>query len=238
MCGICGDLVLTSGERVMPDAVVAMRTTLEHRGPDGAGLFVSPDARVGLGFRRLRIIDLSPAADQPMSNEDGTIHIVFNGEIYNFKDLRSELAVRGHRFRTHSDTETILHLYEDEGLDAMQRLEGMFALAIWDEGRRRLVLARDRAGKKPLYVYRDARRIAFASEIKALFAHPAIPLEVDPESVPVYFARGHVPCPRTFYRGIDQVPPATVMAIDERGDTQTRRYWRLPSAAIILCSNR
>ena len=175
MCGICGELVLAPGERVTREALQSMRETLEHRGPDGAGLFLNDDRSAGLAFRRLRIIDLSPAADQPMANADGSIQIVFNGEIYNFKELRAELAARGHRFRTQSDTETIIYLYEDEGSDAFRRLDGMFALGIWDARQRRLVLARDRAGKKPLFMYRDRRRLAFASEIKALFAHPAIP---------------------------------------------------------------
>ena len=190
MCGICGEIVLTPGEQVGSEALLAMRAAIDHRGPDGAGLFVSDDRRVGLAFRRLAIIDLSPAANQPMPNEDGAIQIVFNGEIYNFRELRAELTARGHRFRTRSDTEAIIHLYQDEGVDAFRRLDGMFALAIWDARKRHLVLARDRAGKKPLYMYRDRLRLAFASEIKAFFAHPDIPIEIDPDSIPTYFARG------------------------------------------------
>src|SRR5262245_26745067 len=170
MCGICGELVFGANARVSRDALCTMRTALEHRGPDGAGVYLSDDGTAGLAFRRLAIIDLSAAADQPMANEDGSIHIVFNGEIYNFKELREYLLARGHRFRTQSDTESIIHLYEERGLAAFRDLDGMFAIAIWDRRERRLVLARDRAGKKPLFVYRDSSRIAFASEIKSFFA--------------------------------------------------------------------
>jgi asparagine synthase (glutamine-hydrolysing) len=229
MCGICGEIVLTAGERVVPDSLLSMRAALEHRGPDGAGLYVNEDRAAGLAFRRLRIIDLSPSADQPMSSADQMLQVVFNGEIYNFKELRKELTARGHRFRTQSDTETIIYLYQEEGVDAFRRLDGMFAVGIWDARKRCLVLARDRAGKKPLFVYRDARRIAFASEIKALFAHPAITVEIDPDAIPAYLTLGHVPSPSTFYRGVEQVAPATVVSVNERGDVQTLRYWTLPS---------
>ncbi len=190
MCGICGELVFDPGDRVSLNGLTAMRSAIVHRGPDGAGLFVSPDSRVGLGFQRLRIIDLSPVADQPLANEDGSIQIVFNGEIYNFQAIRRELVARGHQFRSRSDTETIVHLYEDEGVEAIRQLDGMFALAIWDGRQRKLVLARDRAGKKPLFIYRDARRLAFSSEIKSFFSHPAIPIEIDPASIPVYLRSG------------------------------------------------
>ena len=229
MCGICGELVFDPNDRVRVDTLTAMRSAIAHRGPDGAGLFVTPDARAGLGFQRLRIIDLSPVADQPMPNEDGSIQIVFNGEIYNFQQIRQELLSRGHQFRSRSDTETIVHLYEDEGIDAIRRLDGMFAIAIWDGRQRRLVLARDRVGKKPLFLYRDARRIAFASEIKSFFAHPAIPIDIDPASIPAYLRFGHVASPATFYRGVEQLPPATVLTIDARGATQSTRYWWLPA---------
>src|SRR5579862_510212 len=228
MCGICGEFVLDSRERVDAGPLTAMRSALAHRGPDGAGLFVSPDARVGLGFQRLRIIDLSVVADQPLPNEAGSIQIVFNGEIYNFPEIRDRLLARGHQFRSRSDTETIVHLYEDEGIDAIRQLDGMFALAIWDGRLRRLVLARDRVGKKPLFIYRDRRRIAFASEIKSFFAHPEIAIDIDPESVPAYLRLGHVPSPATFYRGIEHLPPATILTIDDRGTTETTRFWRLP----------
>src|SRR5438034_8022769 len=178
MCGICGEMTF-DGAPVRADTIVAMRDRLVHRGPDDQGLYVSAVARIGLGFRRLRIIDLSAAANQPMTNEDGTVHVVFNGEIYNFRELRERLKARGHGFRTNADTEVIVHLYEERGASFVEDLDGMFAIALWDERAGRLVLARDRAGKKPLFYYRDGRRIVFGSEIKALFAHPDVPVEID-----------------------------------------------------------
>jgi asparagine synthase (glutamine-hydrolysing) len=230
MCGICGEITFHSSERVDAHVLAAMRETLEHRGPDGSGSYVNDVRSAGLGFRRLRIIDLSTAADQPMSNGDGSLQVVFNGEIYNFRELRTELTARGHRFRTKSDTETILYLYEEHGVDAFRRLDGMFAIGLWDARNRRLVLARDRAGKKPLFVYRDDKRLAFASEIKAFFAHSAITLEIDPAAIPQYLELGHVPSPGTFYRRVEQLPPASVFTIDERGTSASHRYWTIPSA--------
>ena len=138
-----------------------MRDQLAHRGPDSQGFFLSADVTVGLGFRRLKIIDLSADANQPLPNEDGSVQLLFNGEIYNFKDLRDRLIATGHRFRSRSDAEVVVHLYEDAGERFVDQLDGMFAIALWDGRRRRLVLARDRAGKKPLFVYRDARRLLF-----------------------------------------------------------------------------
>src|SRR5690349_19435107 len=168
MCGICGELRFDGRD---PDAAVlrAMRDRLVHRGPDSDGLFVAPEGHAALGFRRLRIIDLTPNASQPMANEDGSVRLVFNGEIYNFRELRRELVARGHRFRSESDTEVIVHLYEDRGADCIEALDGMFAIAIWDAPKRRLTLARDRVGKKPLFYYRSDRLFAFASEMKGFF---------------------------------------------------------------------
>src|SRR5262249_6496923 len=200
MCGICGELTFAPGLAVRAETIVAMRDRLVHRGPDDEGVFVSPAGRVGLGFRRLRIIDLSAAANQPMANEDGAIRVVFNGEIYNYRELRRPLQARGHVFRTNADTETILHLYEERGTAFVDELDGMFAIALWDERKRQLVLARDRAGKKPLFYYQDDRRLVFGSEIKALFAHPGVPVEVARERVPAYFGLGYVPHPDTLYR--------------------------------------
>jgi asparagine synthase (glutamine-hydrolysing) len=226
MCGICGEL--TFGEApVRAETIVAMRDRLVHRGPDDQGVWVSPARRAGLGFRRLRIIDLSAAANQPMANEDGSVRVVFNGEIYNFRELRGQLLARGHQFRTQSDTETIVHLYEDRGERFAEALDGMFAIAVWDEKNGRLLLARDRAGKKPLFFYRDARRIVFGSEIKALFAHADVPIEVEPGAVVSYFMHGYVPHPGTMYRGIAQIDPATVATVRLDGAFDTRVYWRL-----------
>jgi asparagine synthase (glutamine-hydrolysing) len=226
MCGITGALRFDGGP-VSADDVVAMRDRLVHRGPDSDGVYVSPSGSAALGFRRLRIIDLSANASQPMANEDGFVRVVFNGEIYNFRELRTRLQAAGHQFRSRSDTETIVHLYEDRGTDAIAELDGMFALAIWDERKRRLTLARDGAGKKPLFVYRSDRLLAFASEIKAFFGHPDIALEIDPEAVPYYFLYGYVPHPATLYRGITQLEPGSVMTIDADGRTSVRRYWHV-----------
>lgn len=226
MCGICGELRFGRG-RTSEGAILAMRDQLIHRGPDDDGLFVSERRHAGLGFRRLRIIDLTPNASQPMANEDGSVQLVFNGEIYNFQELRRGLVARGHRFRSQSDTEVIVHLYEEKGADCIADLEGMFALAIWDDRSERLTLARDRAGKKPLFYYRSNDLFAFASEIKSFFAHPDIVVEPDPEAMPYYFIYGYVPAPATFYRRIFQVEPATLMTVEADGRRASRRYWQL-----------
>ena len=176
MCGICGAFYYADTARGVDEAVlVRMRDTMVHRGPDGCGAWIAPDRRAGLANRRLSIVDLSALAAQPMTNEDGTIWITYNGEIYNHLRLRAELSAAGHRFRTdHSDTETIVHAYEQWGPKCLERLEGMFAVGIWDGPRRRLFLARDRVGIKPLYFWLGTGVILFASEIKALLAHPAV----------------------------------------------------------------
>jgi asparagine synthase (glutamine-hydrolysing) len=234
MCGICGELRF-DGRAPREADVVAMRDRLIHRGPDSDGVYVSPSGGAGLGFRRLRIIDLSRNASQPMTNEDGSIWLVFNGEVYNFKDLRSGLEARGHRFRSQSDSEAIIHLYEEKGAEAIDELDGMFGLAIWDERNRRLTIARDRAGKKPLFRYRSDRLFAFASEIKAFFGHPDIPIELNPEAVPSYFIHGYVPGPETLYRRVEQVEPGRVMTIEADGRTTSRKYWqiRFPDAGAV-----
>jgi asparagine synthase (glutamine-hydrolysing) len=234
MCGICGELTF-DGAPVREDELVAMRDRLVHRGPDSFGAYVSPRGMAGLAFRRLRIIDLSPNGSQPLANEDGSVQVVFNGEIYNYKTLRDGLVARGHRFRSQTDTEVIVHLYEEKGVDCIADLDGMFAIAIWDERAQRVTLARDRAGKKPLFYYRDHRLLAFASEMKAFFGHQSIPIEADPEAVPYYFIYGYVPLPATIYKNILQVEPGTVMTVDTGGRDTTRRYWQLqyPEAADV-----
>src|SRR5438552_4051997 len=226
MCGICGELTFDA-RPVRAETIVAMRDRLEHRGPDDRGVYVSDDRRAGLGFRQLAIIDVSPIANQPMANEDGAVRVVFNGEIYNFKSLRSRLVANGHRFRSQSDTEVLVHLYEDVGPAFVDEIDGMFAIAIWDARKKRLVLARDRAGKKPLYVYRDNQRIVFGSEIKAVFAHPDVHVDIDKSQVAPYLFFGYVPHPLTFYRGITQIDPAGVVVIDADGRMESRRYWQL-----------
>jgi asparagine synthase (glutamine-hydrolysing) len=200
-----------------------MAGTLAHRGPDGERTHV--EGAVALGHQRLSIIDLSEAASEPMANEDGSLWLVFNGEIYNFREIRRSLEAR-HRFRSRSDGEVILHLYEEKGDGAVAELDGMFAFALWDAGRRRLLLARDRAGKKPLFYYEGPRLFAFASEVKALLAHPGAPHERDPGGLPLFLTYGYVPTPDTLYRSIRALPPAHLMAVGEGGAEPARRYWR------------
>jgi len=226
MCGICGELRF-DGRPVDAARLVAMRDQLVHRGPDSDGVYVAPAGNAALAFRRLRIIDLTPNASQPMANEDRSVHVVFNGEIYNFRELRERLAARGHHFQSRSDTETIVHLYEEKGADAVADLDGMFAIAIWDERARRLTLARDRAGKKPLFYYRSDSLLVFASEMKAFFSSGDMPMEIDSESIPYYFLHGYVPGPSTFYAGVRQVPPGSIVTVEADGRISTRRYWQL-----------
>ena len=226
MCGLCGELRF-DGAPVRASDLLAMREQIVHRGPDSAGLFVSPRAIAGLGFRRLRIIDLTDSASQPMANEDGSIQLVLNGEIYNYRELRTRLVANGHQFRSHSDTEVIAHLYEEKGADCIADLEGMFAIAIWDQRASRLTLARDRAGKKPLFFYRDQHRLAFASEMKSFFAHPDITVEPNRDAMPYYFIYGYVPPPATLYQRVFQLEPGTVMTIEADGRAASRRYWHL-----------
>ncbi len=221
MCAICGIVNFDQTELVDRSLIERMTETLAHRGPDDDGFFV--EGRVGLGFRRLSIIDLS-GGRQPIFNEDGSAAIIFNGEIYNYRDLAAELAAAGHTFKTRSDTETILHAYEEYGDDCVQHLRGMFAFAIWDRRRRRLLLARDRLGVKPLYYYRNNRFLAFASEIKALVEIPSIPREVDPEALDLFLSLRYVPGPRTMFKNIFKLQPGNVLVMDETG-VRTRKYW-------------
>ncbi len=226
MCGICGELRF-DGAPVAAETVVAMRDELRHRGPDASGLYVAPDGAASLGFRRLAIVDLSRNGHQPIPNEDGRIQVVFNGEIYNFADIREGLIQRGHIFRSRADSEVIAHLYEELGPACIDRLDGMFAIGIWDDREQRLTLARDRSGKKPLFYLRDSRHLLFASEIKGFFRAPDVAIEIDRDMVPYYFLHGYVPCPRTLYRHVVQVEPGTVMTFDRAGRTTSRRYWAL-----------
>jgi asparagine synthase (glutamine-hydrolysing) len=201
-----------------------MAGSLAHRGPDGEGSFV--ENPVALGHRRLSIIDLSDAASEPMKNENGSLWLTFNGEIYNFRELRDRLAGR-HQFRSQTDAEVILHLYEEQGDDAVKLLDGMFAFALWDTRRNRLLLGRDRAGKKPLFYYHGPGLFAFASEVKALLAHPGIPRERDPAALPLYLTYGYVPTPATFYKEIRAVPPGHFLALSDAGLQGPTPYWRI-----------
>ena len=222
MCGIAGIVGGAPGR----DTLDAMLASLEHRGPDDRGAFA--DDGVALGMTRLSIIDLV-TGQQPMSSDDGAARIVFNGEIYNFRAVRAELQAGGHRFRTQSDTEVILRAWEADGERCVERLRGMFAFAIWDARRRRLFLARDRLGKKPLYYWRGGGALVFASEIKALLCHPGPGRAVDWPALHHYLAYGYTPAGRSAFAGIMKLPPGHTATLD--GDTFTaRRYWSLPAA--------
>jgi asparagine synthase (glutamine-hydrolysing) len=225
MCGIAGIIFADMRRPVDRGLLKAMGDAIAHRGPDAEGFLNEPG--VGLAHRRLSIIDLE-GGDQPIGNEDGSIQVVFNGEIYNYQELRRGLESRGHRFRTKSDTEVLVHLYEEHGAALVERLRGMFAFALWDRNRRELVLARDRLGLKPLYIYRDAEKLVFGSEIKAILACPDVPRVVDPAAVEDYLAYGMVPGARTIFKAIEKLPPAHVLTIRPGGLTaRARRYWQL-----------
>ena len=221
MCGICGIYNTDSGEPVSPELIDSMRQLIAHRGPDDSGVYL--DGPVGLGFARLSIIDLS-GGHQPMCNETGDIWLVFNGEIWNYKELRQTLIEKGHQFRTNSDTETIIHAYEEYGTDAMARLNGMFGLALWDGPRKRLLLARDRAGKKPLYYTRVDDNVAFASEIKALLAHPRVRREPDVQALADFLSVRYVPGPATLFANIYKVLPGHWLLV-ENGQIHEECYW-------------
>ena len=223
MCGICGIFEFERQEAISRELVHRMNQTLFHRGPDDEGIHVGPG--IGLGFRRLSIIDLA-GGHQPLSNEDGSVWVMLNGEIYNYPELRQELLAKGHRFATRSDTETIAHLYEECGEDCFARLRGMFAIAIWDSRQRTLLLARDRVGKKPLFYSADDKRILFGSELKALLAADAMPREIDPEAVSDYFSFGYIPAPKTIYRAARKVRPGHYLVCSGSGLREVA-YWDL-----------
>lgn len=228
MCGIVGTLVFdNSSFRVTEPYISRMRDTMFRRGPDGAGTWVASNAKVGLGHRRLSIIDLSTAASQPMSNEDGTLQIVFNGEIYNHAEIRDELKRSGgYRWKTdHSDTEVVLHAFERWGIDCIHRFRGMFAIALWDEKKRELWLIRDRIGVKPLYYSVHHGRITFASEIKALLQDPEQPRRVHEEAFFHYLSFLTTPAPQTLFEGIKKLPGGTWLRISENGDIRECKYW-------------
>lgn len=225
MCGIVGSLDF-GAQSTSESTLEAMTAQLAHRGPDGNG--VSKSGRAGLGHRRLRIIDLSERADQPMWNAARDVAIVFNGEVYNHRELRRELEADGVRFRTDSDTEVVLQLIGREQENAIRRLDGMFALAVWDAKRKRLLLARDRAGQKPLFYYHDGRHFLFGSEIKAIHRHPAITREANLNALGLYLTYGYFPAPQTAYRNVRVLPPATWMVVDKDGIRSMERYWSPP----------
>jgi asparagine synthase (glutamine-hydrolysing) len=224
MCGICGIVSTDPTERFDPRMIQRMRDTLAHRGPDDKGLYLG--SGVALGHRRLSIVDLRPEGRQPMTNEDGRIQIVFNGEIYNFAEQRDWLIAKGHQFKSRTDTEVVIHLYEELGVECLARLRGMFAFAIWDERKRLLFLARDRLGKKPLVYSFDGRRLLFASEVKALLVCPTLTPTVDPQAIDYYVSLGYVPGPFSAFQGVRKLPPAHYLTFSQ-GKLELRRYWQV-----------
>lgn len=219
MCGIAGAV----GPGLEEYAVEGQLRTLDHRGPDSWGVYAKGGAAVGQ--TRLAIIDLA-SGDPPITSEDGTVGVALNGEIYNYVALRADLRAQGHTLATNCDTEVIAHLAESlEPVELARRLEGMFAFAVWDERRQRLVLGRDRLGKKPLYYWSVGPRLVFGSEIKAVLAHPWVPRDLDADAIPAYLTFGYVPTPRTFFAGIQSVPPGHVLTMDRDGRVAVERYW-------------
>jgi len=231
MCGIAGLSLQSRPAQIA--TVKAMCDQIRHRGPDDEGFHV--DGGVGIGMRRLSIIDLS-SGHQPIANEDKSVGVVFNGEIYNFQELRAELISKGHCFATNSDTETLIHLYEQEGTGGLARLRGMFAFCIWDARRRKLLLARDRFGKKPLYYAITPEGLYFASEMKCLRA-AGVPMgDLDQEAIRLYFQFTYIPDPLTPFRGVRKLPAGCWLTYDGDGHVEQGRFWRLP-APVSDCAN-
>lgn len=223
MCGIHG-IYRFDGATVAAGMLTAMGNVTQHRGPDDEGMHI--DGACGIAMRRLSIIDLA-GGHQPLSNLEETLWVVCNGEIYNFRELRSELQAKGYHFKTGSDSEVLLHLYDAEGDDFVLRLNGMFDFALWDVRRQRLLIGRDRLGVKPLYVMQDSQRLAFATEAKALLSLPGVRAELNRDAVASYLHLGYVAAPNCIFRGIRKLPPATLLAI-ENNQVREWRYWRLP----------
>jgi asparagine synthase (glutamine-hydrolysing) len=229
MCGIVGIAALGAQNMVGDELIARMAKTIGHRGPDDDGFYRGKSAH--LGMRRLAVIDVN-GGQQPIANEDGTIHVVFNGEIYNYRELRADLTLRGHRFSTDSDTEVIVHAYEEHGLDFVLELNGMFAFSLYDENDRRLILARDHLGIKPLYYAIVGDHVIWGSEIKALLSVDMIPRSLNSLALSELLTWEYVPAPRTLFDGINKLPPATILAIDlESGKLTERQYWDVPVGA-------
>jgi asparagine synthase (glutamine-hydrolysing) len=228
MCGISGIFEFERRDEIPPEIVHRMNETIIHRGPDDEGIYCGKG--VGLGFRRLSIIDLA-GGHQPISNEDGRLWVMLNGEIYNYPELRHELEGKGHHFSTRSDTETIVHLYEEYGEGCFRKLRGMFAIALWDSEKRKLLLARDRVGKKPLFYAADSKRILFGSELKVLLAANDISREIDREALSDYFSFGYIPAPKTIYRAARKVKPGHYLVASE-GQVREVCYWDISFAKV------
>lgn len=239
MCGICGVLDYNSDNAIDNITLKQMCDAMRHRGPDDEGIYISPQSKpsVKLGHRRLKIIDLSQSGHQPMSNENGRIWIVFNGEIYNYKELRVELENKGHIFKSHTDTETVIHLYEEYGEDCVRFLRGMFVFAIWDEDKKMLLLARDRVGKKPLLYYHQNNKFCFASEFTAILASNLINKQIRPEAIDYYLTFGYIPAPLTIYRNVFKLLPAHILMLKDNKLT-IRKYWELDYSHKIKISEQ
>jgi len=230
MCGICGKL--SYGNKPIDEKLLEkMCKTLSYRGPDDEGFFCNSNLKtqnskvhIGLGHRRLSIIDLSDAGHQPMCNEDETIWLVYNGEIYNFKKIRVELETKGHRFRSNTDSEVIIHLYEEEGIDCLKKLNGMFAFCLWDNGLQKLYLCRDRLGIKPLVYYWDGQNLIFASEIKGILSDPDVSKEIDWISLDLYLTFNYIPAPKTIFKNLQKLEPAHYL-LAENETVVTKKYW-------------
>ncbi|PYX50594.1 MAG: asparagine synthase (glutamine-hydrolyzing), partial [Acidobacteria bacterium] len=224
MCGICGVFYSDRTQQVNRDTLVTMNEKIVHRGPDDDGLFT--EENIGLAMRRLSIIDVH-TGHQPISNEDRSIWIVFNGEIYNHQELRKDLESRGHRYSSKSDTETIVPLYEQYGADCVKHLRGMFAFAIWDRSKRRLFMARDRLGIKPLYYLYDGQTLLFGSEIKAILVYPGVKPEFNRSTLAEYLAFGYIAGAESMYAGVRKLLPGHTLTLEERGQLQISSYWDL-----------
>jgi len=225
MCGIVGKLNFNKNKQISEKNIKEMAQALSHRGPDDQGIYV--EQNLGLGHTRLSVIDLSSAGHQPMSDNEKKIWIVYNGEIYNFLELRRDLEKQGAIFKSKTDTEVIIYLYKKYGIDCLKYLRGMFAFAIWDEEKRQLFLVRDRIGKKPLKYYLDSNCFIFASELKAILRNPEVEKKPDFEAVHHYLTYQYVPCPLTGFLGIKKLPPAHYMIVKENGESKIERYWKL-----------
>ncbi|MEK6322371.1 MAG: asparagine synthase (glutamine-hydrolyzing) [Acidobacteriota bacterium] len=233
MCGLTGFVGPYPVERIY-----AMNSLVSHRGPDDEGYWVDPSAGIALGHRRLAIIDLRPEAKQPMTNEDGTIRLVFNGEIYNYQDLRTELEAKGHQFQSLSDTETIIHLYEEEGIDVVKRLKGIFALVLWDERNRQLLIARDHLGVKPLYYSELPQGVVFASELKALLVFPEISHNLDYAAIHQHLSYIWAPSPHTMLRGVKKLEPGYRLVISDGKVRRNESYYDLPYDGTRISGSR
>lgn len=229
MCGICGIYTLNHHQRIDEALIVTMRDTMSHRGPDDFGFFVAPEKNLGFGHRRLSIIDLSANGRQPMPNEDETVWITYNGEVYNFLELKDALEQKGHRFRSRTDTEVLLHLYEEYGEEMVHKLRGMFAFGIWDEQRKKLFVARDRLGIKPIYYAHANDAFVFGSEIKSILASGILQPEFNREGLYQYLTFGYTLPPVTMFKSISKLEPGHYLSLDSRGRLEKKQYWDIYS---------